>query len=419
MEEQGTGRARQLGAHLLLFCKWTAISVAVGALVGGVSTLFAFCLQKVTAFRGAHPWMVLLLPAAGLVIVFCYRRFLGEDRGTNLVLAEIHARDRVPWRMAPLIFCATLLTHLCGGSAGREGAALQLGGSLGNSLAGLLRLDEHDRRVVMMCGMSAAFAAVFGTPMTAAVFTLEVASVGVMYYAGLMPCAFAALTASRFAAGMGIEPERFTILDLLPLALGPVLKIVALAMLCAGVATLLCAALHRTGALLRRGVKDPYLRAVCGGCVMIAAWLILGNQDYHGAGVGLIQRAMAGEAPWYAFLLKMLLTAVTIGSGFKGGEIVPSLCVGAAFGCAAGGLMGISPSLCAACGMIAVFCGVTNCPIASLLIAFELLGYGAMPYFLITVAVSYPLSGYSGLYPEQTIVYSKYKTRLLNRHVNP
>lgn len=407
-----------LGGHILLFLKWTAISVAVGVLVGGVSTLFAFCLQKVTAFRGAHPWMVLLLPIAGLIIAILYRRFLGEDRGTNQVLAEIHARDVVPWKMAPLIFVSTLLTHLCGGSAGREGAALQLGGSLGNALGGLLRLDENDRRLVVMCGMSAAFAAVFGTPMAAAVFTLEVASVGVMYYAGLMPCVFSALTASRFAAGMGISPESFTILDLPALSPVSVLKIVLVAVLCAGVSALLCVVLHQTARLLKKHLPNPYLRVIAGGCVMIAVWLILGNQEYHGAGVGLIERAMEGEADWYSFLLKMILTAVTIGSGYKGGEIVPSFCVGATFGCLAGTVLGISPSLCAACGMIAVFCGVTNCPIASLLIAFELLGYGAMPYFLIVVAVSFLLSGYYGLYPEQTIVYSKYKTKFLNRHIN-
>ncbi len=411
-------QATLLGNHILLFLKWTVISVAVGALVGGVSTLFAFCLQKVTAFRGTHPWTVLLLPAAGLLIVFLYRRFLGEDRGTNQVLAEIHARDDVPWKMAPLIFSATLLTHLCGGSAGREGAALQLGGSLGNMLGRVVKLDENDRRVVVMCGMSAAFAAVFGTPMAAAVFTLEVASVGVMYYAGLMPCVFAALTASRFAAGMGITPESFTIVNLPPLSVASVLKIVLVAVLCAGVSTLLCVVLHQTARLLKKHISNPYFRVAAGGAVMIAVWLILGNQDYHGAGVGLIERAMEGETDWYAFLLKMFLTAVTIGAGYKGGEIVPSFCVGATFGCLAGTVLGISPSLCAACGMIAVFCGVTNCPIASLLIAFELLGYGAMPYFLIVVAVSFLLSGYYGLYPEQTIVYSKYKTKFLNRHIN-
>ena len=276
-------------------------------------------------------------------------------------------------------------------------------------------MDDRDRRVVVMCGMSAAFAAVFGTPMAAAVFALEVASVGVMYYAGLMPCVFSALIASRIAPTMGIGPERFTIALVPEMDLWTAGRTVVLAALCAGTATLLCVVLHRCGQLCRSLVKNPWLRAVCGGCVIIAVFLIRGDQDYLGAGVGLIERALEGQADWYAFLLKMALTAVTIGCGYKGGEIVPTFCVGATFGCVAGSLLGLPPSLCAACGMAALFCGVTNCPIASLLISFELFGYEAMPYFLITVAVSFLLSGYYGLYHEQTIVYSKYKAMLVNR----
>ena len=404
-----------LGKHLGLFCKCLLISVLTGCVVGWISSLFALGLRTVTAFRGDHGWMVFCLPLAGLLIVFLYRRFLGEDGGTNLVLSNIHAQKDVPWVMAPLIFCATLLTHLCGGSAGREGAALQLGGSLGNALGRMLKMDDRDRRVVVMCGMSAAFAAVFGTPMAAAVFALEVASVGVMYYAGLMPCVFSALIASRIAPTMGIGPERFTIALVPEMDLWTAGRTVVLAALCAGTATLLCVVLHRGGQLCRSLVNNPWLRAVCGGCVIIAVFLIRGDQDYLGAGVGLIERALEGQADWYAFLLKMALTAVTIGCGYKGGEIVPTFCVGATFGCVAGGLLGLPPSLCAACGMAALFCGVTNCPIASLLISFELFGYEAMPYFLITVAVSFLLSGYYGLYHEQTIVYSKYKAMLVNR----
>ncbi len=401
--------------HVGLFGKWLAIAVLSGLAVGGVSSLFALGLGAVTSFRAGHSWIIFCLPLAGLVIAFLYRCFLGEDGGTNLVLSNIHAREDVPWIMAPLIFTATLLTHLCGGSAGREGAALQLGGSLGNLLGRVLKMDEWDRRVVLMCGMSAAFAAVFGTPMAAAVFALEVASVGVMYHAGLMPCVVSALVASRVAGALGVHAEHFTILSIPPLDLSGGLRVLVLAGLCAGVATLLCLVLHRGGGFCKRLIKDPWLRAIAGGCVIIGVFLIRGDQDFLGAGSGLIEGAMAGETYWYAFLLKMALTAVTIGCGFKGGEIVPTFCVGATFGCAVGPLLGMPASLSAACGMIALFCGVTNCPMASLLISFELFGFEAMPYFLLSVAVSYLLSGYSGLYHEQNIVYSKYKAKLVNQ----
>ena len=405
----------RLGKHLVLFLKWMLIAVAAGCAVGTISSLFALGLGKATALREDSPWLIFCLPLAGLLIVWLYRRFLGEDGGTNLVLSNIHAREDLPWVMAPLIFCATLLTHLCGGSAGREGAALQLGGSLGNLLGRFLKMDEQDRRVVVLCGMSAAFAAVFGTPMAAAIFALEVASVGVMYYAGLMPCVFSALIASRFSANMGIHPEHFNVASIPAFTLLNAGKTVLLAALCAGVATLLCVVLHRGGHLCKKLVKDPYLRVLCGGAVIIAVFLIRGDQDYLGASVGLIGQAIEGQADWYAFLLKMVLTAITIGCGYKGGEIVPTFCVGATFGCLMGGLLGMSPSLCAACGMVSLFCGVTNSPIASLLISFELFGYEGMPFFLISVAVSFLLSGYYGLYHEQTIVYSKYKAMLVNR----
>ena len=403
------------GKHMVLFLKWMLIAVITGCVVGIISSLFALGLGKVTAIRAAHSWLVFCLPLAGLAIVFLYKRFLGEDGGTNLVLSNIHAREDLPWTMAPLIFVSTLLTHLCGGSAGREGAALQLGGSLGNLLGRFMKMDDQDRRVVVMCGMSAAFAAVFGTPMAAAIFALEVASIGVMYYVGLMPCVFSALIASRFSAGMGIHPEHFNVTMIPDFGLVAAVKTVVLAALCAGVATLLCIVLHRGGQLCKRLIKNPWLRVIAGGCVMMAVFLIRGDQDYLGASVGLIEHAIDGQADWYAFLLKMALTAITIGCGYKGGEIVPTFCVGATFGCVMGGFLGLSPSLCAACGMVALFCGVTNCPIASLLISFELFGYEAMPFFLISVAVSFLLSGTYGLYHEQTIVYSKYKAKLVNQ----
>lgn len=415
VKEKVAEKVTHFGKHMVLFLKWMLIAVIVGCAVGIISSLFALGLGKVTALRTANSWLIFCLPLAGLLIVFLYRRFLGEDGGTNLVLSTIHAREDLPWVMAPLIFCATLLTHLYGGSAGREGAALQLGGSLGNLLGRFLKMDDQDRRVVVMCGMSAAFAAVFGTPMAAAIFALEVASIGVMYYVGLMPCVFSALIASRFSANMGIHPEHFNVTLIPDFTLLTAGKTILLAALCAGVATLLCVVLHRGGDLCKKLVNNPYLRVLCGGAVMIAVFLIRGDQSYHGASVGLIEQAMEGHADWYAFLLKMALTAVTIGCGYKGGEIVPTFCVGATFGCLMGQLLGLSPSLCAACGMVALFCGVTNCPISSLLISFELFGYEGMPFFLISVAVSFLLSGTYGLYHEQTIVYSKYKAKLVNQ----
>lgn len=406
----------RLNSNLILFFKWVFISCITGLVVGAVSSLFAYCMGVVTTFRTNHINIIYLLPVGGCAIVFLYGIFrYKNDKGTNLVLSTIHAESEIPFKMAPLIFISTIITHLFGGSSGREGAALQLGGSIGNQLGRVLHLDENDTRVIIMCGMSAAFSAVFGTPMAAAIFSLEVVSVGIMYYAALMPCIFSSIIASTFSAKMGIDAENFHILNIPALKLVPSVKIVVLAMLCAALSVIFCMMLHKTGDLFRKYLKNPYLRIILASCTILLLTKILGTTDYLGAGIPIIDETIHTHVEPMAFLWKMIFTTLTLEAGFKGGEIVPSFFIGATFGCLFGTIMGISPSLCAATGMIAVFCGVTNCPITSMFISFELFGFEGVPYFLIAISVSYLLSGYYGLYKDQTIVYSKYKTQFVNR----
>lgn len=397
---------------------WIVLAILTGLIVGAYSTLFAWILGKATGYRSQYPWLLFLLPLGGILIVAMYRAAkIMTDRGTNLVINSIHAKDEVPGVMAVLIFVSTIITHMFGGSAGREGAALQMGGSLGNVLARILKKNEEHTRILIMCGMSAAFAAVFGTPMAAAVFSMEVISVGIMHYSALVPCMFASLVASRFAATMGIAPEAFQIRSIPDLTVINGLKMCLLAVCCAGLSIVFCMLLHMTGHLYRQYLKNPYIRVTVGGCIVIVLTLLVGNMDYNGAGNQLIERAIEGETIPVAFLLKMLFTVLTLGAGFKGGEIVPSFTIGATFGCLVGQLIGLSPSLCAAVAMAAVFCGVTNCPITTLLISFELFGFAGVPYFMIAISVSYLLSGYKGLYSDQIIVYSKYRPHFINRHV--
>ena len=396
--------------------RWVIFAILSGLIVGGIGTLFYFGMYLVTLTRTKNPWLIFLLPVSGLVIVGCYRLLHDEkDTGTNLVLSAIHSDEELPLRMAPLIFLSTLITHLFGGSAGREGAALQLGGSIGNGLGKLFRFDDKDKHIMIMCGMSAAFSALFGTPMAAAVFSMEVVSVGVMYYAALVPCVISSLVASMVARYFGVSQELFLIEKIPSFRFLPAVKISVLAILCAGVSILFCIMLHSSDHLYKRFFKNAYIRIFVGGCLVIALTLLVGDQTYNGAGMNMIEQYMQGQVPPEAFILKMLFTAVTLGAGFKGGEIVPSFFTGAAFGCLFGNILGFSPSLCTAVGMTAVFCGVTNCPITALLISFELFGYDAMPYFLLAVAFSYMLSGYYGLYSSQKIIYSKYKTNYINR----
>ena len=389
--------------NLHTFVRWGLLAAATGLVIGGFSTLFAASLRFVTDFRTERPWMIFFLPLAGIFIVFLYGLFqYKNDKGTNMVLSTIHAETELPFKMAPLIFISTVITHLFGGSAGREGAAIQLGGSIANQLGRWIHLDEEDRHVIVMCGMSAAFSALFGTPMAAAVFALEVVSVGVMYYAALMPCMIASLVASGFAAGMGVTPESFHVTDIPALTVETGLKMGVIALGCAIVSIMFCIALNGAAGLYGRWFKNKYVRVAVGACLVIVVTFILRTDEYMGAGAELIEKAVEnGQADTFAFFWKMVLTALTMRAGFRGGEIVPSFCIGATFGCVMGNLMGISPSI---------------CPITSILIAFEMFGFKGVSFYLIAVSISYAASGYYGLYKDQTIVYSKYKAKYVNRH---
>ena len=410
------GRSLHMGHKLLMCAKWIILAVVVGVVVGAFSSAFAWCLLRVTQLRIANPYIIFLLPAGGLLTVFLYRRAgIKADRGTNLVLHSISGHEEVPGRMSVLIFVSTIITHFFGGSAGREGAALQMGGSLGHLIGKIIKMDERNKKVMIMCGMSAAFSAVFGTPVAAAVFAMEVISVGIMHYSALVPCMFSSIIASYFAATLGIDPTAFKIEFIPDVTILSAVKIGLLGVCCAVLGIIFCMSLEKSAVIYKKLFKNPYLRIFVGGCVVVALTYICGTYDYNGAGAAVIARAIAGTVIPAAFILKILFTAATLGAGFKGGEIVPAFFIGATFGCLFGQIFGISPSLCAAVGMTAMFCGVTNCPLTTLLISFELFGFSAVPYFMIAISLSYILSGYRGLYKDQIIVYSKYRPEFINR----
>lgn len=408
------------GFHSLFTAiKWTILAILSGFLVGMVGIIFHLCLDFVTTARFSHPWLILLLPVGGLIIVGLYHLLKNtNDTGTNLVLSAIHSGDEIPLRMAPLIFISTLITHLCGGSAGREGAALQLGGSIGNSLGHLFHLDQNDRHIMIMCGMSAAFSALFGTPMAAAIFSMEVVSVGIMHYSALLPCVIASLTAHELASYFGLSATTYIIKEMPAFHITPAIFVSILAVLCALVSILFCICLHQAEKIYKSVFKNPFLRIFAGGSIIVLLTVLVGSQTYNGTGVEVIKNCFDGTIPSTAFLLKIIFTALTLGAGYKGGEIVPSFFIGASFGFLFGTFTGFSPSLCAAVGMCSVFCGVTNCPLTSLLISFELFGYEGMPYYLLAIAFSYMLSGYFGLYKSQKIIYSKFKTNYINRQTH-
>lgn len=408
--------AKEEGHQLLTFGKWLIFSLLTGVVVGLVGTAFCVAMTYVTGLRQEHSWLIYFLPLAGLLIVLLYKLCHQEHhKGTNLVITAIRTNELIHARTAPLIFISTVLTHLCGGSAGREGAALQLGGSIGESIGRVFKFDEKDRTIIIMCGMSAAFSAVFGTPLAAVIFPMEMVSIGIMYYAALVPCTVASLTAHQIALFFGISSEQFSVTEIPDFNFMNTGKIGILAIFCAFLSIAFCIILHQTEKYLKKWLKNPYLRiALCGGIVIVLT-MIFGT-DYNGTGMDVIRNAVEeGQVFYGAFLLKLIFTAVTLGAGYRGGEIVPSFFLGATFGCLMGHLMGISPMLCAAAGMTGVFCGVTNSPMTSLFISFELFGMEGMPYYLIVIAICYMLSGYFGLYKSQKIVYSKSEPTYINR----
>lgn len=396
--------------------KWLAIASMIGVIVGLVASAFGHALIGVNAFRAAHPLTALALPFGGLLIVFLYRFFHdADDRGTNMVIASIHSSSNIPFRMAPLIFISTAITHLCGGSAGREGAAIQLGGSIANKIGKRMHLSTNDQHIIIMCGMSAGFSALFGTPLAATIFSLEVISVGIMHYSALVPCVTASMIGHFVAEFLKMPPEVFPVSGVPAMEAAMFFKVVLLSALFGGVSILFCMILHQAEHLYAHYFKNTYIRIFVGGVLVLTLSGLLGSDLYLGSGMGIIEHIFhEGETGNFTFLLKMVFTALTLGAGFKGGEIVPSLTIGAAFGCVMAPVIGLPVSLAAACGMAGVFCGVTNCPITSLLIAFELFGFEGMPYYLTAVAVSYMLSGYYGLYHAQKIMYSKTETHFIN-----
>ncbi len=409
---------RLWGLYLRALGKWLLVAAVTGVFSGLLGSAFHICVDGATRLRAAQPWLLFALPAAGLLIVGIYRLTRTEGLSTNSILEEVQSGRGLSLNLIPAIFFSTVLTHLCGGSAGREGAALQLGGTVGFETGKLLRLDDRDLRTATMAGMAAFFSALFGTPLTATVFAMSVISVGLLYHAALLPCLTASLTAYGVSRLLGVAPTRFTVAAP-ALSLGMLLRVAGLAALCAFVSVLFCGTIHFFEAWMKKVLKKPALRAFAGGLALVGLTLLCGTTDYNGAGMDLIAAAVEqGQAAPWAFLLKLLFTAVTLGAGFKGGEVVPSFFVGAAFACAAGPLLGIPAGFAAAVGLVSVFCGAVNCPLSSILLSVELFGSDGLLYFALACALSFVLSGYDGLYSSQRIMYDKLKARYINVHAN-
>lgn len=406
---------KKLKFYGLLICRWVSVSVIVGITGGLVGSLFVLGVEKANEIWVQHKMITWLLPVAGIVIVAMYHLCdFKKIKGTNRILEKVRADEDVPVIVAPLMFFSTILTHFFGGSAGREGAAVQIGGSIGAGYAKYFKVDDKDASLIVLSGVSAVFAALFGTPVTSVFFALEVVSVGTIYYSGLVPCLVAAMTSVGISYIVGIRGHRWDFVKIPELGFELAMKVAIIGIMSALLSVAIVIAFSQTKKIMERFITNDYLRVVVGGMVILALSWIFSSGDYNGSGVHVIEKALAGDANNWDFAVKLLFTAITLAAGFKGGEIVPTFFMGATMGVIAGNLLGMDPGFAAAVALVATFCGAVNSPIASIILSIELFGGMGIGYFAIACAVSYSFSGYYSLYSSQKIVYSKTKAKYVN-----
>ena len=395
--------------YLLICVRWTLFSILTGICCGMLGGGLCLFVQWSNELRIEHPYIIFFLPVAGLLIVAVYNMFgITDDRGTDLIFDSVRNAEDIPFKIIIVSFLATVFTHLFGGSAGRVGVAMQMGGGVSSFLSKRIGLNHKDKSLFVMCGMAGLISALFGTPLMATFLSMEVVSLGVIYYAALLPCLITALTSYFVVEFLDIAPMHYHLLAVPHINFASVSRVSILAIGCAIVSIMFCGFMMLWGKVMKKYVKNQYIRVLIASAMIIAITLIIGNQSYNGSSASLLNNAIEyGQAHPYDFLLKLILTGITLQSGYKGGGVFPALIIGATFGCCFGALIGLPASFAAAIGMIAVFCGSVNCPIASICFAAEVFGGEGLILFAIAAAVSFVFSGYFTIFPGQHFIYSK------------
>lgn len=394
---------------LLYITKWLILSLVIGSLAGACSAILLLSLDWATAYRENHYWIIALLPVAGLIIGLAYH-YWGSDvvKGNNQLLEEFHKPSRIiPLKMAPLVLAGTVLTHLFGGSAGREGTAVQMGGSVADQFTRWLKIESIDRRVLLTMGISAGFASVFGTPLAGTIFALEVFTIGRMQYAYLIPSLLAALIANYTCHLIGVSHSIYSIDSIPELTLTTLLWSILAGILFGLAAITFSIATHLWNGLSRNTVKYPPFRPLIGGIILATIIFFSGSTRYLGLGLPVISESFVQNTLPYDFILKILFTSFTLGVGFKGGEVTPLFFIGATLGNTLALFIPLPMALLAGMGFVAVFSGATNTPIACTIMGIELFGAQCGVFVAIACFIAYLASGHTGIYGSQLIGTSK------------
>lgn len=383
--------------------KLILISILIGGISGVFIGIFLIFLEKAVDINLKHKFLVFILPLSGMLMTFLYSKYGGNSqKGNNLIIENINgSKEEIKFIMAPLVFLGTVLTHLFGGSVGREGTGVQIGGTIGNALSKILKCSTYEKKILLISGVAAGFSSVFGTPITGTIFALEISNIGSLNYNSMIPAITSAIVGNSVVKILGVKHSHYKIPPVESVDLTNILKVIILA-ICFGLASRLFVYMtHWFKEKLIKYCKNQYLKIFVGGSLMVLATLLLGNSLYNNLSLGLLSSAFDGNVSYLAFIIKLMLTTLCLGAGYQGGEVTPLFVIGATLGATLSNILGLPFAFSAALGLVGVFSVATNAPIACFMMYLELFGSNNIIFAMLVCMIAVFISGHKGIYTSQ------------------